>query len=99
MQWHSSGSQMIPRALQSQASGVMPMKGKRTANIKGSMSTQFNYNFGAKLINDQDDRFGYGFNDSDSDEDKKNIFQPFQTSVDSIKKFPPSYLNNPSDMQ
>lgn len=90
MHWAPNASQMMPSALQSQVHPSMTMKNKKMASMKGSMSTEFNYNFGSKLITEPEDRFGCGFleNDSDSDDNKTPVY-----SLDS-KKFAPSGLKN-----
>lgn len=59
IQWHTSASQMIPRALQSQNQPNFPAnKNKKMVSMKGSMSTEFNHNFGSRLIGESEDRFG-----------------------------------------
>ena len=94
MGWQSNAS-MIPSALQSQHQEGMPMK-KKAANMKGSMSTEFVCNFGSKLLNDNEDKFQYGFleNNSDSDDSNQQVSHPFPPTIEPINKFNgPSYRN------
>jgi hypothetical protein len=95
VQWHGSGSQMIPQALQTQQQISMPAKAKRGSNMKGSMSTEFQYNFGSTLIKENDDIYGTGFmeNNSDSDEEIKNQFNKFGSLVEPIQKFGVGSIN------
>lgn len=96
MQWHGNGSQMIPQALQSHQQISMPVKAKKASNIKGSMSTEFHYNFGSKLINEPDDRYGQGFmeNNSDSDDEIRNQYNLFGSHIEPIQKFGLSSIND-----
>jgi len=98
MQWQGNASQMIPSALQGHRQEGMPMK-KKAANMKGSMSTEFNYNFGGKLLNDNDEKYDYGFldNNSDSDENTQRMSQPFPSHVEPIRKFTGTSLRNLND--
>jgi hypothetical protein len=74
MGWQGTGSQMIPSALQSQHHPPVQNKPRKMGNIKGSMSTQFQYNLGSQLLKDEDDnKFCYGFFDNNSDSDGDNF--------------------------
>lgn len=101
-QWEPNTAQMIPLALQSQRNSNVKMKPKNMTSMKGSMSTQFNYNFGSKLINENEDRFGLGYLDNDSDSDgggDNKSYPHFQTNFDPIKKFKPSELKNVKEQE
>jgi len=91
MQWQNSGSQMIPSALQAQ----VPMK-KKAGNMKGSVSTEFNYNFGEKLTNDNEEKVPFGLfeNKSDSDEENHNhkFYEKISESMGGLRH--PNQLKN-----
>jgi len=72
-QWQNTGSQMIPSALQQVKHSQNTQREKQKfSSMKGSMSTEFNYNFGSRLIGESEDRFGCGFLENDSDSDDNN---------------------------
>jgi hypothetical protein len=93
LQWPSHGSQMIPSALQGQHPGMRGNK-QKLSSMKGSMSTEFNYNFGSKLIAEPEDRFGCGFleHDSDSDDNKNSAPQHVAPKDYSKQKYAPPGL-------
>ena len=82
-QWSASQTHMVPSALQTQPqyNPRMAMNSKKTGGMKSSMSTEFNYNFGSKMISEpQNNIFGLGYpteNDSDSDGDNNHFFNNF----------------------
>ena len=81
MQPNASTNHMIPSALRTQPQPSFPVM-----RVK-PMSTEFNYNFGSKLINENEDKFGVGYleNDSDSDGHEGDSFYPrFASKADHI---------------
>lgn len=81
MQPNANANHMIPSALRTQAQPSFPaMRAK-------PMSTEFNYNFGSKLINENENNFGVGYleNDSDSDGHEGDSFYPrFASKADHV---------------
>ena len=98
MQWQNSTSQMsqmIPSALQAQHQEGIPLK-KGSTNMKGSMSTEFNYNFTSKLLNDNEEKASYGLFENNSDSDDANHIKgpPFHSKIGPIHKYSVASLRN-----
>lgn len=94
-QWSVSQNQMIPSALQSQSTTNMLNQNRKMGGMKGSMSTEFNYNFNSKAIGEHENKFGLGYfeNDSDSDgEGGQHYFSHF-SNKGNLGAFKPAGLN------
>lgn len=78
--WQNNGSQMIPSALQSQVQEPQSIK-RKTGNMKGSMSTEFNYNFGERLTSEADQRAPFELFDNKTDSDEEEQHTGFLDNI------------------
>eukprot|EP00345_Euplotes_harpa_P012249 CAMPEP_0168354420 /NCGR_PEP_ID=MMETSP0213-20121227/23889_1 /TAXON_ID=151035 /ORGANISM="Euplotes harpa, Strain FSP1.4" /LENGTH=254 /DNA_ID=CAMNT_0008366325 /DNA_START=453 /DNA_END=1217 /DNA_ORIENTATION=- len=88
--WPNNAPQMIPSALRTQVHNPIDINKNR------QKSTEFNYNYGPKLITETEDKYGAGYMDGDSDSDDKegDFFSHFPAKSDPFRNFTSTELNN-----